>query len=81
MSSELGNNFDSFSGLFCLDERNESMEVVLRPLETSDRERFIKDNQWAFKYVSMQEFGMRNNQFEEDEEYTDDNGLDFVLRK
>jgi len=43
-------------------------QVKLLPLEESDREQFIKDNQWAFKYGSMEEFGMRNDQFEEDGE-------------
>ena len=40
-------------------------QVTLIPLEESDREQFIKDNQWAFKYGSTEEFGMRNDQFEE----------------
>ena len=43
-------------------------EVKLLPLEEDDREQFIKDNQWAFKYGSTIEFGMRNDQFEEDNE-------------
>ena len=43
-------------------------QVSLIPLQEDDRERFIKDNQWAFKYGSMEEFGMRNDQFEEEGE-------------
>ena len=43
-------------------------QVTLIPLEESDREQFIKDNQWAFKYGSTEEFGMRNDQFEEEGE-------------
>ena len=43
-------------------------EVKLIPLEEDDREQFIKDNQWAFKYGSTIEFGMRNDEFEEGEE-------------
>ena len=43
-------------------------QVKLLPLEEGDREQFIKDNQWAFKYGSTIEFGMRNDQFEEDGE-------------
>ncbi len=39
------------------------MEVVLRPLEEFDRERFIRDNQWVFKYGSMEEFETRNIHF------------------
>ena len=40
--------------------------VYLRPLEQSDREQFIKDNQEAFNYGAMEEFGMRDDHFEED---------------
>ncbi len=43
-------------------------KVVLVPLHADDREQFIKDNQWAFKYGSMEEFGLRNDQMEEDGE-------------
>ena len=34
-------------------------EVQLIPLESSDREQFIKDNQEAFNYGAMEEFGLR----------------------
>ena len=40
----------------------------LLPLERSDRERFIKDNQEAFNYGALEEFGQRNDHFEEDGE-------------
>ena len=40
--------------------------VELRILEQSDREQFIKDNQKAFNYGAMEEFGMRDDHFEED---------------
>ena len=43
-------------------------EICLMPLEQSDREQFIKDNQEAFNYGAMEEFGMRDNHFEEDEQ-------------
>ena len=43
-------------------------EVKLLPLEEEDYEQFIKDNQWAFKYGAVEEFGMRDDHFEEDEE-------------
>ena len=42
--------------------------VKLKPLEASDKEQFIKDNQEAFNYVALEEFGMRDNHFEEDEQ-------------
>lgn len=42
--------------------------LELRPLESSDKEQFIKDNQEAFNYGALEEFGMRDNHFEEDEQ-------------
>ncbi len=42
--------------------------IKLFPLESSDRERFIKDNQEAFKYGALEEFGQRDDHFEEDGE-------------
>ena len=42
--------------------------VELRPLEASDKKQFIKDNQEAFNYGALEEFGMRDNHFEEDEQ-------------
>mgnify|MGYP003607834355 FL=1 len=42
------------------------VELIL--LQPEDRERFIKDNQWAFKYGALEEFGKRNDQFEEGDE-------------
>ena len=43
-------------------------EVKLIPLQDDDREQFIKDNQWAFKYGAIEEFGMRDDHFEEDDQ-------------
>ena len=43
-------------------------QVTLAPLEPDDKEQFILDNQWAFKYGATQEFGMHDNHFEEDDE-------------
>ena len=34
--------------------------VQLLPLEKSDREQFIIDNQRAFNYGAMEEFGLRD---------------------
>jgi len=42
--------------------------VTLQPLKADDREQFIKDNQYAFKYGAMEEFGLRDDHFEEDGE-------------
>ena len=42
--------------------------VTLVPLTAEDREQFILDNQEAFRYGAMEEFGMRDNHFEEEGE-------------
>lgn len=43
-------------------------DVRLLPLENKDREQFIQDNQEAFNYGAREEFGLRDNHFEEDGE-------------
>ena len=42
--------------------------IYLEPLETEDREQFILDNQEAFNYGALEEFGLRDDHFEEDGE-------------
>ena len=42
--------------------------VALTPLEDGDRESFIRDNQIAFKYGAAEEFGPRDDHFDEDGE-------------
>ena len=42
--------------------------ITLAPLQPDDREQFILDNQWAFKYGAQQEFGLRDTRTEEGEE-------------
>ncbi len=42
--------------------------IELRPLASSDREQFIKDNQEAFNYGALEEFGLRDDHFEEEGE-------------
>ena len=42
--------------------------IELLPLEQSDREAFIKDNQEAFNYGALEEFGRRDDHFEEEEQ-------------
>ena len=42
--------------------------MTLAPLEPDDKEQFILDNQEAFKYGATQEFGMRDDHYEEDGE-------------
>ncbi len=43
-------------------------DVRLAPLTSDDRELFIRDNQAAFCYGALEEFGLRDNHFEEDGE-------------
>ena len=43
-------------------------EITLTLLTPDDREQFIRDNQHAFKYGAMEEFGCRDDHFEEDGE-------------
>ena len=43
-------------------------KVILAPLEAGNREQFIIDNQWAFKYGAMQEFGERDDHVDDDGE-------------
>ncbi len=44
------------------------LNITLVPLEDADRNQFILDNQEAFKYGATEEFGMRDDHFEEDGE-------------
>lgn len=44
------------------------VNVILAPLEEGDRNQFILDNQEAFRYGAMEEFGLRDDHFEEDGE-------------
>ncbi|WP_242826762.1 GNAT family N-acetyltransferase [Butyrivibrio sp. NC3005] len=44
------------------------MEVKLEKLLPNDREQFILDNQEAFNFGALEEFGQRDNHFEEDEQ-------------
>ena len=42
--------------------------IELKPLVLADREQFILDNQEAFNYGAREEFGLRDDHFEEDGE-------------
>ncbi|MBO4383924.1 MAG: GNAT family N-acetyltransferase [Clostridia bacterium] len=42
--------------------------VILLPLTPDDREQFILDNQEAFNYGALEEFGLRDDHFEEEGE-------------
>ena len=43
-------------------------DIQLCPLEENDREQFILDNQEAFNYGAMKEFGCIDNHFEENDQ-------------
>lgn len=44
------------------------MKIRLEPLKREDRNQFILDNQEAFNYGALEEFGRRDDHFEEDGE-------------
>lgn len=46
----------------------ELIKVKLLPMEEADRNQFILDNQEAFRYGALEEFGVRDEHFEEGEE-------------
>lgn len=54
-------------GVFVKEEFNMAT-ITLTALTADDREQFIVDNQRAFKYGAMEEFGKRDAHFEEDGE-------------
>ena len=47
------------------DSSRTEAEIQLVPLEASDRKQFILDNQEAFNYGALEEFGPRDSHFEE----------------
>lgn len=51
-------------------------KVTLVPLTADDREQFILDNQWAFKYGALQEFGERDNHIDDDGEIISRNTIE-----
>ena len=44
-------------------------DVILLPLWPEDREQFILDNQWAFKFGAQLEFGMWDERCDEGEDF------------
>ena len=43
-------------------------KVTLVPLSADDREQFILDNQWSFKFGALEEFGKRDDHIDNDGE-------------
>lgn len=64
-------------------------KITLTRLTDDEREQFILDNQYAFKYGATEEFGERDNHFEEDGEIISrktiensiDHGVAYCIRK
>ena len=46
----------------------DNIDVKLVPIDPTDRNQFVLDNQETFKYGATEEFGMRDDHFEEDGE-------------
>ena len=70
MSGEPGSEIIFHAGLFVSGSigGKKMSEVYLIPLAEDDREQFIRDNQRAFKYGATEEFGMRDDHYEEEGE-------------
>ena len=43
-------------------------KITLEPLKAEDINQFVLDNQEAFRYGALEEFGLRDNHFEEEGE-------------
>jgi len=64
-------------------------DITLTRLTSDDREQFILDNQRAFKFGAMEEFGVRDEHYEEDGEIISrrtieesiDNGVAYRIRE
>lgn len=56
-----------------------SPQVVLMPLQPHDREQFILDNQEAFLYGAVEEFGLRDDHFEEEGQIISRETIETVL--
>ena len=60
------------------------VNITLVPLSPADREQFILDNQEAFNYGALEEFGMRDSHFEDDGEIisrkTIENSVDYTYQ-
>lgn len=67
------------SSLFCIANLFYTMKetaVLLVPLSEDDREAFIRDNQWAFKYDALLEFGEQDNHVDADGEIISRNTIE-----
>lgn len=55
------------------------MAIRLEPLREEDTEQFILDNQEAFRYGALEEFGQRDSHFEEDGEIISRQTIETVI--
>ena len=55
------------------------LNIILSPLESTDREQFIKDAQESFKFGATEEFGMRDNHLDKDGEILSRNHIEESL--
>ncbi|MGN0539639.1 MAG: GNAT family N-acetyltransferase [Candidatus Fimenecus sp.] len=55
-------------------------KIQLLPLKECDKEQFIKDNQEAFNYGATQEFGLRDNHFEEEGQIISKNTIEQSIK-
>lgn len=58
------------------DIEKKNTEITLVPLTEDDREQFIRDNQDAFNYGALVEFGIRDEHYEEDGEIISHDTID-----
>ncbi len=56
-------------------------KVTLIPLTADDREQFVLDNQWAFKYGAMMEFGERDNHVDNDGEIISRDTIEYCINE
>lgn len=56
------------------------MNIKLMPLLREDHDKFIRDNQDAFNYGALQEFGLRDDHFEEDGEIISKETIETAIR-
>ena len=57
------------------------ISVTLCPLKSDDREQFIHDNQEAFNYGALEEFGLRDDHFEKENEIISRETIEHSMEK
>ena len=57
------------------------ISVTLCPLKSDDREQFIRDNQEAFNYGALEEFDLRDDHFEKENEIISRETIEHSMEK